>query len=577
MSIKEIEQCLTLLKQTISCPIWALTSAEKFEQIALLGKKIIDDFVEESRREFVPVTKFEQLHLSQELSQAQVGSLPLTVKNVQPKVVSTRNKSSETVVASSLRSGFSLLTKRYSRCDQPRTCKRTAVALGASARILKHRMPSKELVPVPDIDEPTQPMRAQGSDEALPDGLFAMTQTPLVIEPATLTLDELPDPSNKDNQAQVVDTEGNSMRRSRVDGDLSSCCQRGSKLSLVSSLKRSSFLRSISRSNKRRNQSQSPEPEASPVSSDIPSLRERLSTSSAATLRRKKRRKTNELYSPWLHNSRLHFLKKYRIPPAFSKARTSDPSTSPNVFSPGWSRLKSLSAEFGRQSKTQLLIRSTKKRSSSKRDFKSVEVTSRQPNLGPVCRFILPSRGPLFEVSQKEKVDALLCSRCGCEIIFFSKPAAVLTSSKPCPIVRDLGVYWPESWRQSPQMIRQTNISTALDSAVNIISSSVPQTPCNSHQSCAPAKSNEISHIQISMSSEKGTPSTINIQPSLVPQSFSLNTQSSEGNYEEQVCRKKLDRRPSVFEYVIKYHQFLNLFTSLEIRKPTQIDKTYFL
>ncbi|EUB55385.1 Breast cancer type 1 susceptibility protein [Echinococcus granulosus] len=134
MSVQEIKQCLTLLKQALSCPIClddlkqpvitpcshifcefcldeymlkkrsircpicnkdiskrALTSAEKFKQIASVGKKIIDDFVEESKNEFVPVTKFEQLHLSQEFSQAQIPMTPEkgtpSTINIQPSLV----------------------------------------------------------------------------------------------------------------------------------------------------------------------------------------------------------------------------------------------------------------------------------------------------------------------------------------------------------------------------------------------------------------------------------------------------------------------------------------------------------
>ncbi|KAL5966057.1 hypothetical protein TSMEX_006230 [Taenia solium] len=405
-------------------------------------------------------------------------------------------------------------------------------------------MRSKERAPVPNVDELTQPMGSQPSEEASPNELFAMTQTPPLIEPSAVRLDEFPDLSNKPNRTQSADADGVSMRRSRRDGHASTCSQRGSKLSLASTFKRSSFLRSLSRGSKRRNQSHSPESRASSVGSDIPPLRERLSTSSAAVFRRKKRRRTNELYSPWLHNSRLRFLKKYRISPASSKARASV-SSGANVFSPGWSRLKSLSTDFGRQSKTQLLIRSTKKRSSSKGAFKPVEATSQPPNLGPVCRFMLPSRGPLFEGSEKKKTTALLCSHCGYEIIFISKPATVLTSPKPYPIVRDLGAYWPESWRQSPQMTRQGDISTAATPGVTVLSSYVSQTPPHSCQSCDLSIGDKTNQIQIPITPEKGTPSTINIQPSLVPQSFSLNTQSSKESCGGQVEAAKLDRPPS--------------------------------
>uniref|UniRef100_A0A0R3WB70 BRCT domain-containing protein n=1 Tax=Taenia asiatica TaxID=60517 RepID=A0A0R3WB70_TAEAS len=492
----------------------------------------------------VPVTEFQQLHLSQEFSQAQVGLPSNITKSAQPKVVA-KPKSPETVGISSLKSGFSLLAKRYSRCDQSTTSKRVAIALGASARILKHHMRSKERALVPNVDELTQPMGFQPNEEASPNELFAMTQTPPLIEPSAVRLDEFPDLSNKPNHTQSADADGVSMRRSRRDEDASTCSQRGSKLSLASTFKRSSFLRSLSRGSKRRNQSQSPESRASSVSSGIPPLRERLSTSSAAVFRRKKRRRTNELYSPWLQNSRLHFLKKYRVPPASSKARTSV-SSSANVFSPGWSRLKSLSTDFGRQSKTQLLIRSTKKRSSSKGAFKPVEATSQPPNSGPVCRFILPSRGSLFEGSAKKKTAALLCSHCGYEIILISKPATVLTSPKPYPVVRDLGAYWPESWRHSPLMTtRQGVISTAATPGVTILPSYVSQTPPNSFQSCDPSIGDKTNHIQIPITPEKGTPSTINIQPSLVPQSFSLNTQSSKGSCGGQAEAAKPDRLPS--------------------------------
>lgn len=372
-----------------------------------------------------------------------------------------------------------------------------AIALGASARILKHHMRSKERAPVPSIDELTQPMDAQFNEEVSPNELFAMTQTPPLIEPSAVRLDEFPDLSNKHNRAQSDDADGASMRRSQRDEDASTCNQRGSKLSLASTFKRSSFLRSLSRGSKRRNQSQSPDSTSS-VSSGIPPLRERLSTSSAAISRRKKRRRTNELYSPWLHSSRLHFLKKYRIPPASSRARTSVPSTSTNVFSPGWSRLKSLSTEFGRQSKTQLLIRSTKKCPSSKGAFRPVEAAPQPSNSGPVCRFILPSRGSLFESSEKGKTTALLCSHCGYEIIFISKPATVLTSPEPYPIVRGSEAYWPESWRHSPQMItRQADISTVAAPDVTILPSCVPQISLNSRQSCDPARGDKPNQIQV--------------------------------------------------------------------------------
>uniref|UniRef100_A0A915EVZ1 Uncharacterized protein n=1 Tax=Echinococcus canadensis TaxID=519352 RepID=A0A915EVZ1_9CEST len=580
MSVQEIKQCLTLLKQALSCPIClddlkqpvitpcshifcefcldeymlkkrsircpicnkdiskrALTSAEKFKQIASVGKKIIDDFVEESKNEFVPVTKFEQLHLSQEFSQAQ---------HTQPKVVKAKSKSSETVGISSLKSGFSLMTKRISRRDQPRTSKRMAIALGTSARILKHHMRSKEGASVLNIDELTQPMRVQPTEEALSCELFTMTQTPPLIKPSVMRLDEFPDLSNKRSRAQSADVSGVSMRRPPRDGeDEPNCSHRGSKLSLASAFKRSSFLRSLSRGRKRQNQSQSSESSASLVSSDIPPLRERLSTS-AATPTRKKRRRTNELYSPWLHNSRLHFLKKYRIPPVSSKPRTSLPPTSANVFSPAWSRLKSLGTEFGRQSKTQLLIRSMKKCSSSRVAFKPVETAVQPPNLGPVCRFILPSRGPWFEGSEKGKTAALLCSHCGSEIIFISNPATVLTSPIPYPVVRDSRAYWPELWQQSPQVITgQGDVSAAVTSAVTTLPSYVPPISLNSRQPCDPARCEETNQLQIPMTPEKGTPSTINIQPSLVPQSFSLNTPSSKLSCEEQAEAAKLDTPPS--------------------------------
>ncbi|KAL5109964.1 hypothetical protein TcWFU_002544 [Taenia crassiceps] len=462
-----------------------------------------------------------------------------------PKVVAAKPKSSETGGVGSLKSGFSLMAKRYSRCDQPRTSKRMAIALGASARILKHHMRSKERATVPNIDELTQPMRVQPNEEASPNELFAMTQTHSLIEPSVVQLDEFSDLSNRHNRTQSADADCISMRRSRKDDDTPSRKQRGSKLSLASTFKHSSFLRSLSRGSKRPNQSYSPDSRSSSVSSDIPPLRERLSTSSVTIPRRKKRRKTNELYSPWLHNSRLHFLKKYRIPPASSKARTSVPSTSA-VFSPGWSRLKSLSTEFGRQSKTQLLIRSTKKCSSSKGAFKPVEAAPQPSNSGPICRFILPSKGPLFKGSEKGKTDALLCSHCGSEIIFISKPTTVLTSPKPYPVVRDSGAYWPESWRQSPPIItREADIPAPATPGVTTPPSYVLQTSLHSCQSCDLTGGDKINRIQAPTTPEKGTPSTINIQPSLVPQSFSLGTQSSKESCGGQEEAAKLETPPS--------------------------------
>ncbi|CDS43001.1 breast cancer type 1 susceptibility protein [Echinococcus multilocularis] len=394
------------------------------------------------------------------------------------------------------------MTKRISRRDQPRTSKRMAIALGTSARILKHHMRSKEGTSVLNSDELTQPMRVQPTEEALSCELFAMTQTPPLIEPSVMRLDEFPDLSNKRNRAQSADVSGVSMRRPPRDGeDEANCSHRGSKLSLASAFKRSSFLRSLSRGRKRQNQSQSSE--------------------SSASL-------------------------KYRIPPVSSKPRTSLPPTSANVFSPAWSRLKSLGTEFGRQSKTQLLIRSMKKCSSSRVAFKPVETAVQPPNLGPVCRFILPSRGPWFEGSKKGKTAALLCSRCGSEIIFISNPATVLTSPMPYPVVRDSRAYWPELWQQSPQVITgQGDVSVAVTSAVTTLPSYVPPISLNSRQPCDPARCEETNQLQIPMTPEKGTPSTINIQPSLVPQSFSLNTPSSKLSCEEQAEAAKLDTPPS--------------------------------
>lgn len=361
------------------------------------------------------------------------------------------------------------VSRRVSRRDMPRTSRRMAIPLGTSARVIKHRMRSKSKEVLSDNEDLTQPMRIQHGAEAAPE-LFAMTQTPLPIDPTAENFADLVDLSRKRTRAQS--TESISMRHPPKDENTESdTSRRFSKASFAATI-RSNFLRSLSRNKRRPGQSRSPS--GNSVSSDIPSLRDRLSTASVISpKRRRKRRRTSELYSPWLRNSHFHFLKKYRVPTA--KPRISAPLARDSVFSPGWSRLKNLSTEFGRQTKNQLIIRSSKVRSSKSAPKPPCESAGLP---GSVCRFLLPSKTPRFEGSERSGFTALLiCRHCGSKVTSSLKRASVATSPGPCPIVRDAAAYWPEMWQPSPrEKVGPTDASPAATSVVTIQPSYIPQT-----------------------------------------------------------------------------------------------------
>uniref|UniRef100_A0A5K3FC92 RING-type domain-containing protein n=1 Tax=Mesocestoides corti TaxID=53468 RepID=A0A5K3FC92_MESCO len=94
------------------------------KQIAAISQEIFENFAEESQISFVPVTKFDPIHLSQEFSQRPLGVSEVTPKSLDP-VVSLRTKPR-----------VSAPPRRNSRRSHPGVNKRSAIALGTSARVL---------------------------------------------------------------------------------------------------------------------------------------------------------------------------------------------------------------------------------------------------------------------------------------------------------------------------------------------------------------------------------------------------------------------------------------------------------
>ncbi|VDO03048.1 unnamed protein product [Rodentolepis nana] len=555
MANQEITQCLTLLQQAFRCPICldsiqnarvspcshvfcnlclektnsgrssstcplckkqfptrAFVPSNKFDQIAKAINETVDNFAEESQTEFVPATRFEPLHLSQEFSQA----LPQKPKDTPQKRASTAR--------------FSV---RNTRIEQlAKATKR------APAEFFKHIKGKNNNRRSSYSKEETQSLLSnQADDNEQTDSnhqkeLFALTQTPLPVESRDLDFSDFPDLSTKRNSIDNV--ENDSQQRSFM---------RSRRPRLLSAVKKHVF-RSLSRERKRR--LGSPDSQNSTVSSCsvIPPLRERLSLMSTPTERtkgspklrgRKRRRLSNELYSPWLRNSRMHFLKKYRIPsqPPISRSASSE---LPSGQSPSWSGLKNLTGDMARVSKRPPLLFSSKKKidanlSTSSADKSSVGV--REARKFPVCRFSLPAIvGWKFkETVSSEAVSerSLICASCGSEMLLFPKSnyCTAPTNPPPCPQIHAETSYFPDSFICRPTkdtekagknekcasanatpIKTQTVESPGLMSVVTIQPSCIPQTFSLNSKPC----------------SGRSSPSTINIQPSMVPQSLSLST-----------------------------------------------------
>lgn len=352
-------------------------------------------------------------------------------------------------------------------------------------------------------------MRANDNDIQL----FTMTQTPHQGDPiATGSLSDFPDLSHRRSRHpdtisdDITESGCIVMRRPPASASKTSPTRRRSAKLSFSALKRSSFLRGLSRG-RRRNRSESENSNASSNASpsQIPPLRERLSTTSVLTPKRKRRRKTNELYSPWLRNSRFHFLKKYRISAESRKPRASMPPPGRSDFSPGWSRVKRISAEFGQNSKGQLIIKSSSRRRPSRagnfrRNVAANDPASAAAAAGPVCRFLMPL-GRLGDSRGGENGEAtrIVCNNCGQFLTLFPPPETTplqqppTTASKkrpmsmppPCPMVHAEEAYWPEVGRD------------------------LPSPPAN-----------KLTKLEVS----PAPTSVVTIQPSFIPQSFSVNT-----------------------------------------------------
>ncbi|KAL7064568.1 hypothetical protein AAHC03_05517 [Spirometra sp. Aus1] len=567
--LSELQQCLTLLKQALHCPICfcitkhisskrtvkcplcnkqvtrrALKAADKFKEIAAVSEEIFTNFANESSMAFVPVVKIGSLHLSQEMSQAPLEVVEKKTEKLfrQPHIRPRRN---------------STLLKRSVR-GAPQNGNRLVVSLGTSARVHKHKLLMSslsnsaktdefaeatqpmygEVEPTEDAAASTQPMRTNEVD------LFAFTQSPQ--KPAaddTLTEFPLPSPtksagedSSGENVAQVARPRcGATMQRinsevishpftttfalrkhpsslsrnfaSRYsDGaeKLDPISKRGSKLSLssLSSIKRKSFLRGWS-SRKRKSMTDSSD-------SSIPPLRERISSPSSVapegavkTTPRRRHRKTNELYSPWLKN-RLNFLKKYklsssgRMSTSDAKASLSSRASFSKQFSPGWSRIRHLNSDLGKRSKAQLLIRSTKEkftRASMVRRFRSSSRSSLPKPLsneprrssakvvdsGPVCRFSLPLNRLGVVGMLSPHPDTFVYCKCGLEVVV--EPGSVVkaamktvaerstqtTLPSPAPIMHDKAVYWQglnDVDSQATPFSQETSILTIQPSVI---------------------------------------------------------------------------------------------------------------
>ncbi|KAM7532823.1 hypothetical protein Aperf_G00000129088 [Anoplocephala perfoliata] len=520
MADQEIKQCLTMLQQAFSCPICldyienprispcshifcnhcleknhggktsttcpickrefstrAFTYSHKFHQVSKTVKEIIENYAEESQTDFVPVTRFDPLHLSQEFSQ------------VVPQIKETPQR----------RNG-PRFSKPNPRLDQlAKTTKRAPAALVNRIRARSRKSTNFN-------DDSKKSLLANQTDEIEPyKELFTMTQTPLPVEPNAVNLSEFPDLS---------------IKASKCDDDLHNRQDpfpRQRRPGLFSAVRKRVF-RSFSRERKRRLESPSPESRSSTVSvcSVIPPLRERLSLLSAPIeskpspkLRgRKCRRLSSELYSPWLRNSRMHFLKKYRIPPQPTVSRSAS-SELAGGRSPSWLVLKNLGGDMIRSSRHQLPLRiSSKKKTENTANAtdKSSVTTANESRKGLVCRFSLPSATRLFK-----------------EI-----PPCAPTFPSPCPQIHAETSYFPDSFISRPQsngeeknkkkslpengtpVGRQAELSPAATSVATIQPSYIPQTfSLNSKSSSVSGKS---------------SPSTINIQPSVVPQSLSFAT-----------------------------------------------------
>ncbi|VUZ45181.1 unnamed protein product [Hymenolepis diminuta] len=498
MTNQEITQCLTLLQQAFRCPIClenmqnprvspcshifcnlclertvsgkssttcplckkeflsrAFVPSTKFDQISKAIKEIVDNFAEECQAEFVPATRFEPLHLSQEYSQ----TVPQQSKGTSKK-----------------RSSTARFSVRNARIEQiAKATKR------APAEFFKHIRGKNNNRRSSNSKEESQsllPNQANDNEHIESDHqreLFAMTQTPLLVEPGTVDLSDFPDLSTNKNSNDSV--EGGDQQRSFL---------RSRRPRLLSTVKKHVF-RSLSRDRKRR--FGSPDSQNSTVSSCslIPPLRERLSLVSTPTERikssppklrgRKRRRLSNELYSPWLRNSRMHFLKKYRIPSQPPMTRSAS-SELPSTQSPSWSGLKNITGDIARGSKRPPLLFSSKKKNNVNLSTSSADknlVGTRETRKFPVCRFSLPAIvGRKFKETEGENEEK----------------GGKCASANVTPIRKQV--------KESP----------GLMSVVTIQPSCIPQTFSLNSKSC----------------SGRSSPSTISIEPSMVPQTLSLAT-----------------------------------------------------
>nr|VZI22132.1 unnamed protein product [Spirometra erinaceieuropaei] len=262
--LSELQQCLTLLKQALHCPIClddlkspvitpcahifcsfcitkhisskrtvkcplcnkqvtrrALKAADKFKEIAAVSEEIFTNFANESSMAFVPVVKIGSLHLSQEMSQAPLEVVEKKTEKLfrQPHTRPRRN---------------STLLKRSVR-GAPQNGNRLVVSLGTSARVHKHKLLMSslsnsaktdefaeatqpmygEVEPTEDAAASTQPMRTNEVD------LFAFTQSPQ--KPAaddTLTEFPLPSPTKsagEDSSGENVAQECDRLRQECAD------------------------------------------------------------------------------------------------------------------------------------------------------------------------------------------------------------------------------------------------------------------------------------------------------------------------------------------------------------------------
>lgn len=351
--------------------------------------------------------------------------------------------------------------------------------------------------------------QANDNEQTEPDHqreLFAMTQTPLPVEPGTVDLSDFPDLSGNKNSNDSV--EGDNQQRSFL---------RSRRPRLLSTVKKHVF-RSLSRDRKRR--LGSPDSQNSTVSSCslIPPLRERLSLVSTPTERikssppklrgRKRRRLSNELYSPWLRNSRMHFLKKYRIPSQPPMTRSAS-SELPSTQSPSWSGLKNITGDIARGSKRPPLLFSSKKKTDANLSTSSAEknsVGARETRKFPVCRFSLPA---IVGRKFKETVSTgaveerrLICASCGSELLLFLKSnyCTAPTDPPPCPQIHAETSYFPDSFICRPNKEGENEEKGGKCASANV-------TP-----------------IRKQVKESPGLMSVVTIQPSCIPQTFSLNS-----------------------------------------------------